>query len=454
MLYLKKKELDDFRGSDQNTHLSFLLCLTGFIGCLQHFNMAGYTLPFSGHSLMVGVLPSPTLVHSSCSSPGVCFPSLCSEQYACFSAHCQHQRRCASNVPNSSCICLHNVSDHTCDICISASHQCSEARGSLPLWVMAVILPLISILVVIGMCVAFCRMRQHNARCQNDRSPQRREHGEDNMAFCLDDNRKRTDAASAGHGEQHNLMGTDWQRSSVEYYEIGSVSSASFIYPDSASLQLTWQKHLQSTTPLKDEPKRWGDVKLILAGLRKEYLMEEKTKRLVKPPNVAKTDPEESQQPKVGSCKQKCSSQAEFLEPVQSLTFEEISKLNIPLVQSMSHCTPHHTKSTSVISFLSATTKTESECEPSRNFTHEHEHVSLSGPSFRQCGVFLQHTSQSAAGQHGAQSDPSNMFEQWENILNMQLPFSSYAPVFEDIARLPTEPRQRYDMQSDTEEVI
>lgn len=441
----------------------FIPFMTGFTGCVQYFNVTGYTLPISGHSVMVDVWPSSTLVHSSCSSPGVCFPSPCSEEYSCLSAHCQNRWRCGPAVRNSSCICLRNVSDHACDICISAteSHdRCSEAQGSVPLWLIAVILPLISILVIMGMFVALYRVRRQNAKCQSDGSPQKTEQGTDNMAFCFDDNRKRTGAASAE--KENDPMSADQQRSSVEYYEIGSISNASFIHSDTASLQLSWHKHLSSTKHMKAEPKRWGDLRMLFAGLRKECLSEERAKSPTKPQNVAKIDAEQSQY--TLSCYKKKFLQPEFLEPVQCLTFEEISKLNTPLEQTMSHQASEPAKSTTTINISSDSetdttlTGAESECGLFMNISTRkcrHEHA----PSFGQQGIlpvstFLQHTSQSAAGQHEAENAPSSMFEQWENVLNMHLPFSSYVAVFEDIACLPTEPSHSYDMQSDIEETI
>ncbi|XP_051253136.1 protocadherin Fat 4 isoform X2 [Dicentrarchus labrax] len=478
----------------------FGAALTGFTGCVQYFNVTNYTLPVSGHSMMVDVWPSPSLVQSSCSSPGVCLSSPCSEEdttrRGCLSAHCQNQWRCGHAVQNSSCICLHNVSDHACDICISTteSHdQCSEAQGSVPLWLIAVVLPLISILVIIGMFVTLYRVRRQNAKCQSDSSPQKTEQGTDNVAFCFDTNRTLTGVASAEEEKQHDSMGADPQRKSefycdaslssaqpvpnneLEYYEIGSISSA--FHSDTASLKLSWHKHLYSTKCLKAEPKRWGDLRMLLAGFKKDHSSEERAKSPAKPQNVAslnkqlltKIDAEQSKH--TSPSYKKRFLQPEFLEPVQCLTFEEISKLNTPLEQTMSHrASPRsgNAKCTTMIDVSSDSetdstfTGTESEC---RQFSvtstgkYIHEQSSLSGCSFKQQGIlpvssFLKHTSQSAAGLNKAEGAPSSMFEQWENILNMHLPFSNYAPVFEDIACLPSEPSHSYDMQSDIEEII
>ncbi|KAK9521112.1 hypothetical protein VZT92_020948 [Zoarces viviparus] len=458
----------------------------GFTGCVQYFNVNGYTLPVSGQSMMMDVWPSSTLVQSSCSSPGVCLPSPCSEQDTarrrCLSAHCQNRWSvCGPAGQNRSCVCLHNISDHACDICMSTteSHtQCSEMQGSVPLWLIAVILPLVSVLVIIGLCVALCRVRRKNAKCQSDSSPKKTEQGTDNVAFRSDDNRTLADAACAEKEKQHDPMSADQQRlgvefcgdaslssvqpvpnSELEYYEIGSISSA--LHSDTTSLA----HHLYDTKCVKADPKRWGDLRMLLAGFKKERSSGERPKSPTEPQDVAflnkqlltKIDAEHSQQtpPRY---KRKFQ-QPEFLEPAQCLTFEEISKLNTPREQTMSPRAsprPQPAKSTTVIGASSDSetdstfTCSESECGQlsligARNCIHDQS--SLPACSFRQ-------TCHSAAGLHEAQSAPSSMFEQWESILNMQLPFSSYAPVFEELARLPTEPCHSNDIHSDIEEII
>lgn len=447
---------------------------------------------------MVDVWPSSTLVQSSCSSAGVCLSSPCSEEdtarRGCLSAHCQNRWRCGPAVQSRSCICLNNVSNHACDVCISETEsrdRCSEAKGSLPLWLIAVILPLISILVIIGMLVALCRVRQRNARCRSNSAPQKTEQGTDNVVFCFDDGTTLTGAASADK-EKHDSVTADQQRLSVElycdaslssiqpmpkseleYYEIGSTSSA--FHSDSTSLQLSWRKHLYTTKCVKAEPKRWGDLRMLFAGFKTERSSDERAKSPTEPQNVPspnkklliKTDAEQSQQ--TPPCYKKRFLQPEFLEPVQYLTFEEISKLNTPLEQTMSRQASLRSGPATSMIDVSSDSETDStftgaESERgrfsiigARKYIHEQSY--LSGGSFRQHGIlpvssFFKHTSASTEGQRKAESAPSSMFEQWEKNLNMHLPFSSYAPVFEDIACLPSEPSHSYDMQSDIEEII
>lgn len=438
--------------------LPWFLFLTGFIGCVQYFNVTGYTLPVSGHSVIMDVWPSATLVQSSCRSPGVCFPLPCSEEYSCLSELCQNRWTCGPAVQNSSCICLHNVSDQACDVCsstIDSNDGCSEAQGRVALWLTTVIVPLMSIVVITGMFVSLYRVRQQNAKCQSDSSPQKTEQGTDNMGFCFDDHREVLRAASAEKEKQHDPMSSDQQRSSVEYYEIGSICGASFIHSDTTSLQLSLRKHLFNTERPKAEPKRWGDLQMLLAGQKKECLGEGKTKHPTNPENVAQFNAKQS--PHTHPCYENKFPQREFLEPAQCLTLEEISKLNSPPAKS------------STISNFSSDSETdttvtgvESYCSLFSNIStgrYRNMQTFLSGCSFRQqdimpVSVFLQNASQSTSGQHKAENNPCILFEPRENILNMHLPFSSYAPVFEDIACLPIVTSLSHDTQSDLEETI
>ncbi|TKS80775.1 Protocadherin Fat 4 [Collichthys lucidus] len=411
---------------------------SGFTGCVQYFNVTGYTLPVTGHSEMVDVWPSSTLVQSSCSSVDVCFPSPCSEE----ARKGPNRWRCGPTMQNRSCICLHNVSDHACDICISAkeSHdQCSEEReqGSLPLWLIAVVLPVISILVFIGMCVVLYSEKQ----TQHD--PMSADQQRLSVEFYCD--------ASLSNVEPN---------SELDYYEIGSISSA--FHSDATSLQLSWTKHLYSSKCVKAEPKRWADLRMLMAGFKKDSSSEEKAKSPMKPLDkqlLTETDAEEPRYRKL------------FLEPVQYLTFEEIRKITTPPEQKMSHRASLRSRPAKCITVIdvssdsetdSTFTGVESECGQFsliRARKYIQDQSSLSRCSFKQqrilpVSLFLNHTCQSAAGRHKAESSPSGVFEQWENILCMHLPFSRYAPVFEDIANLPSRPNHSYDMQSDIEVIL
>ncbi|XP_022055843.2 protocadherin Fat 4 isoform X3 [Acanthochromis polyacanthus] len=466
----------------------------GFSGCVQYFNVSGYTLPVSGHSLMVDIWPSSSLTHSNCSFPGVCLPSPCSVEdtarRTCLS-NCQNRWTCGPAVQSRSCICLHNVSDHFCDLCIATMesyNECSEIQGSTPLWLIAVVLPLISMLVVSGMLVVLCRVRQFDATCQSESLPQKTEQGTDNTAFCFGDS---ADAVSPEKENRHDPVSADQRRSSadfycdtslssaqqvanseLEYYEIGSICSA--YHSDNTSLKLSWHKHFYSTKCVKAGAKQWADLTMLLAGLKKETPSQEKSP--AKPQNVPFRNQQlltklDTEQPRQLPRYIKRFLQPETLEPIQCLTFEEISKLSAPLEQTM----PHQPTLKSGPAKSTMRMDGSSESETDSTFTcseseygqfsiisgtkYIHDQSSLPSCSLRQQGIlpvnsFLQQSCLSAAGEGKAESAACTMLEQWEDILQMHLPFSSYAPVFEDIAHLPIESKYSYDTQSDNEEII
>ncbi|KAJ4935482.1 hypothetical protein JOQ06_017015 [Pogonophryne albipinna] len=452
--------------------------VTGFTGCVQYFTVSGYTLPVSGHSEMVEVRPSSTLIKPGCSPPAVCLP--CSEEDTtrghCLSALCQNRLGgCGRAEQNTSCVCLHNVSDHACDICLSTTesrNQCPQAQVSVHLWLLALILPLISILVIIGICVAIYKVRRHKAEGQTDNSQQKTEQGTGNVVFCFDDNRTLTYAENK---KQNVPIRADQPRLNVEFYgdaslssvlpvpnneledyEIGSICSE--LHSDTASLTLSWHKHLYSTKCVKVELKRRGDLRGLLAGFKKEHSSEERATCQTKPQDIAFLNKQlltKIDLQYAPLCHKKRLVELEFLDPVQCLTFEEISKLNTPQDKTMSHRASLRSGPTKSHTLINGS----SDSETDSTFTCSESECGQFACSFRQQGIlpvstFLKHTCPSDAGQDKAESAPSSMFEQWGNILNMHLPFSSYAPVFEDIACLPTDQMYSYEMQSDIEEII
>lgn len=343
---------------------------------------------------------------------------------------------------NGSCICLRNVSARDCDICttVSESYDDCPETGSQQLWFLAVILPVLSILAIIGMFAALYRSRQQN---QMNNSPQKTDKGTENAAFCFDDGRN--DAVSAGQCKQQDRGTPDQQRSSVEfywdgslsgvqpvsnseleYYEINSLGSA--FRADSASLELSWHKHLYSTKCVNADAERWGDLKMLLAGFKKRCIGEESERGPAKPQNVAssmtKIDSEASQETQ--RCYTRRVLQPELdTAPIQSLTFEEINKLNSPLEETASHgaaLTPEPANSTPMI-------RVSSDCEADSSDSD-------------------------AAGHSEAANTPSGMLEHWESILNMNLPVGAYAPVFEDIARLSVKPVHSRRLHADAEAII
>lgn len=391
---------------------------------------------------------------------------------------------------NTSCICLHNVSNHACDTCLNAAaathDRCPEAQGSAPLWLIAVILPLISTLVIVAMLAALYRTRRQKAKYEEEGSPQKVKRGTDNSAFCFDDNENLTCAACAGEENQHHPKSADEQRPSVEFHCGASLSSgqpvpssepeccdidnnSGVFCSDAGSVRLSWHKSLCSTKYLKAEPQRWGDLRKLLEGSCEERAKSLKTPQSVSPLNkqlLTKIDAQQSQH--ISSVYGERRLHPEFLEPVQSLTFEEISKLSTPLEKTRSRhvsvtTRPATSPAVSDASFDSeagsAAASVEVECGQFSIIRTVRDDVEEqpppSGCSFRRRNILpVGSFPQSAAELFKACSTSSSMIEHWEDIFTMPLSFATYAPVFEDIACLPIDPSPCYDMQSDIEEII
>ncbi|XP_041849785.1 protocadherin Fat 4-like [Melanotaenia boesemani] len=467
---------------------------SGFSGCVQDFSVRGDTLLVSGYSVMVEVWPSSTLVQSSCSSPGVCLPSPCYEEgtvrKTCLS-HCQNHVACTPTLQNKSCICLHNTSEHFCDICISKTiDKCAEGQqDSKPLWLIGVVLPLLSILVVVIMCACLYKARQRYAKSQRETFLQKLGQGTANTAFCFDDNTVLSDPVSTDKEKPYDPVSSDQQRSNVEfycgaselqmpsseleYYEIGSICSA--LHSDNNSLKLNCHKQSYSQKNVKADPKQWGDLKMLFTRFKKESTCEDKNP--TKTQNVAslnqqllsKIHTEHPQPPMPHYLKR--FPQPELLEPIQCLTFEEICKLDVPVESALSaqaSLKPGPAEST-MMTEASSDCETDSTCTCSESEYRQFSNIigkkymceqpALSECNFRQennpsVNSFFKQTCPPAAGQGETERTLSTMFEQWENILNMHLPYSSYAPIFEDIACLSSEYNQCCSIQSDTEEII
>lgn len=468
--------------------------LTGFSGCVQYFNVTGYVLPISGPSVMVEVWPSSTLVQPKCSSPGVCLSSLCSEEdtftKTCLS-HCQSQLTCRPTTQNSSCICLHNVSDHFCDICISAARdQCSgEQQTSKHLWLIAVALPLIFILVIIGRCVCLCRVRHQDTKCEKKTFLRKTEQGTTNRAFCFDDN---TNEVSSEMGKFHDQTSSDQQSPSMELYSDGSLSGAGPMPPseleyfeigsisrefhlENSSLRLDQHKRLYSTSGVRSHPKHWTDLRMLLTRFKKESpgnkTGSKKSENITSPNNQLWPQLETEQPQQTLTCYTNRFPQPEILEPIQCLSYEEICKLNASVEPAVSHTASLQSGPALSTTLMNATTEDEidvtftcpeAKCGQFSIITGKkcmRDQSSLSDNASRQKAIMpvnslFKQSCLSAAGQDKAMTTSSAMVERWGYILNMQLPLSSYLPVFKDIACLPNESSDSCDMQSDIEEII
>lgn len=284
---------------------------------------------------------------------------------------------------------------------------------------------------ITGVVVAFYRIKRQNSKSQSEGSPQN-EPGTDNVGFYFDEEEE--------NGTQYDPVGVDQQKASVEFYcdgsplnvqpvanseleyfEIGSISSGSL--SDVASVQLSWH----ATKLIKATPKlSWGDVRVPLPGLKKEWLCEDAAKRHVQSQCGARVDAEKSQL------------QSEFLGPAQPLSFEEIHKLNAPLGL------PGHAEH-------SADPPSNRDALTSIKNSEKSKQDELSSLS-----VFMEIQTAALFSEHSflsGQEDAATKEHCWDSILNTHLPFKSYLPVFEEIARLPSTTSPSCEVQNDIEEI-
>lgn len=291
---------------------------------------------------------------------------------------------------------------------------------------------------ITAMFFAFCRIKRQNSKSQREGSPQK-EPGRDNVGICFDGEGEKGTQCDPVEVYQHSAIveccceasPSNVQpatNSELDYYELGSISIGSF--SDVASVQLSWHgTKLIRATPKLD----WGDLRALLAELKKDCWREEKAKGNVKSQRVARVDAEKSQL------------QAGLLGPAQRLSFEEILRLStsLQLLGNPERAT-----------YPSSNRDTLTSAEPPL-FMIKDKHDELSSPSgfaqFQLASSFSEHASVSD------QEDAENAaFKEhcWGSILNTLLPFESYLPVFEEIASLPDKTSLSCDVQHDIEEII
>lgn len=414
---------------------------------MQYFNVTGYTLVLAGHSETVEVRPSLTFLQKTCSVPGVCLVAPCSED--------DPPRTKCGVTQSSPCVCLHNISEEICDLCISASpnpNQCKESEANAKLWLIALILPLLTALAVMVLFVVLLLMRQK--RYQSDSLPQKTEPRA--AVFCFGQSRTITSTACEKSKPLNRISDLAFysntslahlQASNGEPDYCETVSICSVYNSDTASLKLTWPRYFYSKHSMKAGVKQWGDLKMLLAGFEKQHRCEKNTS---KTHNMSGNKqqfhiklPQDAQSPYTTTF-----IQTEIVEPVQSLTFEEIDKLSSSLDQKNKHRTDVKTAPRNPMMYIftesaSDRTLTCSECgecefsvtQPGTNLTSFKQTYHSEGPLSANCT----HT---------------NTLAHLECILPLQLPFSSYAPVFEDIAWLPLETSPNTYIKSDFEEII
>ena len=437
--------------------------------------MAGYTLPGSGHSDLMEVKPSPSLLQTVCPSASSCLPSPCpADNYTLLGDEALSPQgpedgwwqacRGPGQESTWACICLHNSSSTSCDACTSARDrggECSSDRWSAPLWVIAVLLLLLAVAVVI---TVFFTLRHLKARqdvwwCQNKNSPQRTTI--ENYMFASDDvvsvrigetaEERRppdiilNDNQSSGVGVYHEVDATSGQRlpqgSELDYYEIDSYSIT--FHSDTDSLKRRTTKHCDSPCCTRADPRGRGRDIQNLSDAKKSPLSHSRTAKSEQPIRLSPSLHPELR-PYVDTyhlvpCHSQGPKRSVGPGPAQALSAEEVRQLNDAPQQIVkpSVITPTATN------YISADcgTRSGSEFEQGQHRVTEHKDVTDSrlAPG-------------SLISKLPCNSSPAGAPAEWENILNTCVQFGAFPGVFEDIASLPSE--IKCDTQTDLEELI
>ncbi|KAL0174665.1 hypothetical protein M9458_030633, partial [Cirrhinus mrigala] len=256
------RESRDFPGMIQNL---------GFRGCVEYFKFNGHLLSFNEYNEIVDANSSPSVFQTFCISPNHCVLTPCLKD-SCLSEPCWNDSDCGSSSKDDYwCICLHNVSScGSCSSDIVHSEACSQSQKSVPLWIVAVILPIVLILLILVLCIV---LRRQGKLCEGEKRsqiylmPPSKQHGMDNLGFRLDppeesprhvsnETNKQPDLIKSRDSmqgmESHTESGpschvSGFGGSELEYYEIDST------YSDVKTLQLKTED--ERGDQVNDDPK-------------------------------------------------------------------------------------------------------------------------------------------------------------------------------------------------------
>uniref|UniRef100_A0A3B1K3V8 Si:dkey-1m11.6 n=1 Tax=Astyanax mexicanus TaxID=7994 RepID=A0A3B1K3V8_ASTMX len=248
VLFLDEQSVMDITHSIIS-HLAFIVEMI-MLGsaCVEYVKINGHTLPFSGQSEMVEAKPSALLYENECKSADDCVLRPCFKE-TCLNPPCEGGSDCVlSSSDDSLCVCLHNVSSSWCGTCLNAAEHrdaCLQAHKSAPLWIIAIVLPIILIVLVMILC---CVLKRQGKLCLE--KPRRSQacqalpvkpYSMDNEAFSLDhgdgglqdisnESSKQPDLIVPGElmrgAESYSGLDlTGFGGSELEYYEIDSTWS-------------------------------------------------------------------------------------------------------------------------------------------------------------------------------------------------------------------------------------
>ncbi|XP_048017503.1 uncharacterized protein LOC125249282 isoform X3 [Megalobrama amblycephala] len=349
---------------------------------------------------------------------------------------------------------LHNVSGSSCGSCSSDvvhSEACSQTQNTVPLWIVAIVLPVILILLILVLCIV---LRRQGKLCEGEKKshvylmPPSKQHGTDNLAFSLGPADESHRNVSNEASKQPDLIKP---RDSTQGVESCTESGPSCHVSGFGGSELEYYE-IDST---------YSDVKT--PQLKKEDERGDQT--------TPRADFHQWQRQSQLFFKRKLA--PDLTGPPQHLSADEVEKLNAPRDHKGY---PHHNfRECPIKPCRSGATETSSESESHCSFTGsefdcERELSLISSQdkdehppeaADRSRGQFILTapspfkdvvTSPSVHSLHNI--SVSGGIQQLENILNLGIHFNTYADVFEDIASLPTNQLTDCDFHSDQEEII
>jgi len=228
----------------------------GFRGCVEYIKFNGHLLSYNGYNEIVDANSSPPDFQTFCISPNHCILTPCLKD-SCLSEPCWNDSDCGSSSKDDYlCICLYNVSScGSCSSDVVHSEACSQTQESVPVWIVAVILPIVLIILILVLFIILrrqCKLCEGEKRSQIYLMPPSKQLGTDNLGFSLgpldecpqnvsNEDSRQPDLIKSRNPmqgvESHTESGpschvSGFGGSELEYYEIDST------YSDVKTLQL------------------------------------------------------------------------------------------------------------------------------------------------------------------------------------------------------------------------
>ncbi|XP_016363179.1 protocadherin Fat 4-like [Sinocyclocheilus anshuiensis] len=449
----------------------------GFRGCVEYIKFNGHLLSYNGYNEIVDANSSPPVFQTYCVSPNHCVLTPCLND-SCLSEPCWNDSDCGSSSKDDYwCICLHNVSScGSCSSDVIHSEACSQTQKSeVPVWIVAVIFPIVLILLILVLCII---LRRQDKLCVGEKRsqiylmPPSKQHGTDNLGFSLSPADECPQNVSNEASKQPDLIKprdsmrvvesytesgpschvSGFGGSELEYYEIDST------YSD-----------VKKTLQLKKEDERGEQVNG--NPIVSQSIMQPQTNHNPSPKLQRTSRGNINQWQRQSQLFFKRKLDPDLTGPPQHLSADEVEKLNTPQGHKgypyqnfrecpIKPCTDGPVETSSESESHCSFTGSEFDCERELSLISSHDKDEHPPEDWSRGQFILKAPSpfRDVVTSPSVQSLPntsvSGGIQQLENLLNLGVHFNTYADVFEDIASLPTIQPNDCDFQSDQEENI